>query len=41
MKSVEKEIFISARLSKYMEFWKQGMEQNITYAMKMNPYVDY
>ncbi len=41
MRSMEKEKFISARLSKYMEFQKQGMEKNITYAMKMNPYVDY
>jgi hypothetical protein len=24
-----------------MEFWKQGIERNMTYAMKMNPYVDY
>ncbi len=38
---VNREIFINAGLSKYMEFWKQGMEQSTTYAMNMSPYVDY
>jgi hypothetical protein len=38
---MEREKFISVKLSKYVEFWKQGMEQSITYVMKMNPYVDY
>jgi hypothetical protein len=28
-------------LSKYVEFWKQGMEQITTYVMKMSLYVDY
>ncbi len=41
VRSWEREKFISAGLSKYVEFWKQGIEQNTTYAMKMNPYVDY
>jgi hypothetical protein len=41
MRSVEREKFINAGLSKYVEFWKQGMEQSATYAMKMNLYVDY
>jgi hypothetical protein len=38
---VEREKFINARLSKYVEFWKQCIDQNTTYAMKMNLYVDY
>ncbi len=40
MRLVEKR-FINVGLFKYVEFWKQGIEQNTTYAMKMNPYVDY
>jgi hypothetical protein len=35
MRLVEREKIINARLSRYMEFWKQGMEQNATYVMKM------
>ncbi len=38
---VEKEMFISARLSKYVELWKQGIEQSAPYAMKMSLNVDY
>jgi hypothetical protein len=38
---MEKEKFISARLFKYMEFWKQGIEQSTTYAMKMCSDVNY
>jgi hypothetical protein len=41
VRSWEREKFISARMSKYVEFLKQGIEQSITYAMKMSPYVDY
>jgi len=41
MRSVEREKFINVGLFKYMEFWKQGIEQNATYVMKINPYVDY
>jgi hypothetical protein len=35
---VEKEKFINVGLSKYVEFWKQGIYQNASYAMKMDPY---
>jgi hypothetical protein len=38
---MEREKFINARLSKYMELWKQGIEQSVTYVMKMSSYVDY
>jgi hypothetical protein len=41
VKLVEREKFINVGLCKYMEFWKQGFEQNATYAMKISPYVDY
>ncbi len=41
MRSVGKETFISARLSKYVELWKQGIEQSALYAMKMSLNVDY
>ncbi len=41
LKSVEREKFINVELSKYMEFWKQSIEQNATYKMKMIPYVEY
>jgi hypothetical protein len=41
VRSTEREKFISAKLSKYVEFWKQGIIINSTYAMKMNLYVDY
>ncbi len=41
MRLVEKEKFISAGLSKYVKFWKQGIEQSTTYAMNMSLYVDY
>jgi hypothetical protein len=42
MRLVEREKFINVGLSKfYVEFWKQGMEQNTTYEMKTNSYVDY
>jgi hypothetical protein len=37
---MEKEKFINVRLSKYVEFWKQGIEQNVIYAMKMILYVN-
>jgi hypothetical protein len=40
VRSWERENFINARLSKYVEFWKQGIEQSTTYPMKMTPYVD-
>jgi hypothetical protein len=38
---MEREKFISVELSKCMEFWKQSIEQNATYKMKMIPYVEY
>jgi hypothetical protein len=41
LKLVEREKLINARLFKYVEFWKQCIEQNATYAMKMSMYVDY
>ncbi len=41
VRSVEKKKFINAKLFKYLEFWKQGIEQNATYVMKMSLYVDY
>ncbi len=40
-KFVEREKFINVELSKYMDFWKQSIEQNATYKMKMIPYVEY
>jgi hypothetical protein len=27
--------------SKYVEFWKQCIDQDATYAMKMAPYIEY
>jgi hypothetical protein len=41
MRLVEREKFINVGLFKYVEFWKQFIEQSTTYGMKMNPYVDY
>jgi hypothetical protein len=41
MRSVGKETFISVRLSKYVELWKQGIEQSAPYTMKMSLNVDY
>jgi hypothetical protein len=41
LRSMEKEKFISVGLSKYVEFWKQDIDQNTTYAMKMVMYVEY
>jgi hypothetical protein len=40
-RSVEREKFISFGLSKYMDFWKVGIAQSSTYAMKMKSYVEY
>ncbi len=40
-KFVERQKFISVGLSKYMDFWKVGIAQNVTYEMKMKPYVEY
>ncbi len=41
LRSVEKKKFISVGLSKYVEFWKQGIDQNTTYVMKMASYIEY
>jgi hypothetical protein len=41
LRSLEGKKFISVALSKYVEFWKQGIDQNTTYAMKMASYVEY
>ncbi len=41
VRSVEREKFINAGLSKYVEFWKQVIEESATYSMKMSLYVDY
>jgi hypothetical protein len=41
LRFMEKKKFISVGLSKYVEFWKQGIDQNATYAIKMAPYVEY
>jgi hypothetical protein len=38
---MEREKFISFRLSQYMDFWKMGVVQSSTYEIEMNPYVDY
>jgi hypothetical protein len=38
---MEKKKFISVGLSKYVEFWKQGIDQNATCAIKMAPYIEY
>ncbi len=40
-KSIERQKFISASLSKYMDFFKVGIAQSVTYEMKMKPYVEY
>ncbi len=32
---------INIALSKYIKFWKHNIEQNATYANKLNPYVKY
>jgi len=37
----EREKFINARLSKYVDFWKVGIAQNLTYEMNMKLYVEY
>jgi hypothetical protein len=39
-RSMKREKFISARLSKYMDFWKVGIAQSLTYEMKMKLYVE-
>jgi hypothetical protein len=41
LRLVEREKFISSRLSKYVDFWKVGIAQSSTYEMKMKPYVEY
>ncbi len=41
LESLEKEKFISVGLSKYLEFWKQRIDQNTTYVMKMASYIEY
>jgi hypothetical protein len=38
---MEKEKFINVGLSKYMDFWKVGITQSLTYEMKMKLYVEY
>jgi hypothetical protein len=38
---VERQKFINVGLSKYMEFWKKGIEQSVIYTMKMIAYVEY
>jgi len=38
---MEKEKFISIRLSKYMDFYKVGIAQSSTYEMKVQSYVEY
>jgi len=38
---VEREKFISSKLSKYVDFWKVGIAQSPAYEMKMKPYVEY
>jgi hypothetical protein len=38
---MERQKFISVGLSKYVDFWKVGIAQNVTYEMKMKPYVEY
>jgi hypothetical protein len=40
-RSLEREKFISVRLSKYMDFWKVGIAQSSTYEMKMKSYMEY
>ncbi len=41
LRFMEKKKFISVGLSKYVEFWKQGIDQNATCAIKMAPYIEY
>jgi hypothetical protein len=41
VRSVDREKFISVGLFKYVEFWKQFIEQSVTYVIKTSPYVDY
>jgi hypothetical protein len=41
LRSMEKEKFINVGLSKYVEFWKQGIEQNAFFPMKMALYIEY
>jgi hypothetical protein len=38
---VEREKFISSRLSKYVDFGKVGIAQSSTYEMKLKLYVEY
>jgi hypothetical protein len=38
---MEREKFISAGLSKYVDFWKVGIAQNLTYEMKMKLHMEY
>ncbi len=40
-KYVERQMFISVGLSKYVDFWKISIAQCVTYEMKMKPYFDY
>jgi hypothetical protein len=40
LRFVEKEKFISDGLSKYVEFWKQRIDQNTTYVMKIALYIE-
>jgi len=39
--STKRQKFINAELSKYVDFWKVGIAQNVTYEMKMKLYVEY
>jgi hypothetical protein len=41
LRLVEKEKFISFKLSKYVDYWKVGIVQSSTYEMKMKSYVKY
>jgi len=40
-KFVERQKFINVGLSKYVDVWKVSIAQNVTYEMKIKPYVDY
>jgi hypothetical protein len=39
--SIKKQKFTNVELSKYVDFWKVGIAQNVTYEMKMKLYVEY
>jgi hypothetical protein len=41
LRSIEREKFISSRLSKYVDFWKVGIAQSFAYEKKMKLYVEY